>query len=58
MMVLKFCTATTNRPHTELAAEMCDRIKTVVYEYADRVPLALAVGVVEIVKMELMEDAK
>lgn len=43
-------------PGHELAGEMAERIEAVIYEYADRVPLALAVGVLEIVKRELLEE--
>lgn len=50
--------ATTSKPHTELAEEMCEKLKAVIYEYADRIPFALAIGVIEIAKMEIMEDAK
>lgn len=38
------------------AQEMCERIKEVIYDYGGDVPLALAVGVLEIVKKEIMEE--
>lgn len=49
---------TGGKSHFDLAEEMCNKIKEVVYTYSDRVPLALAVGVIEIAKMEIMEEAK
>ncbi len=36
---------------------MAEKIKAEVYSYADRIPLALAIGVLEIVKRELLEEA-
>ena len=44
------------QPLTEVASDMAERITALVYEYADRVPLVLAVGVLEIVKAKIMED--
>lgn len=40
----------------ELANEMAERLNSVIYDYAGRVPLATAVGVLEIIKIELLED--
>lgn len=57
MTPLKFKVITGNS-HEELAAELCDRLKSVVYEYSDRIPLTLAIGVIEIAKMEILEEAK
>lgn len=45
-------------PGHEAAEEMADRIKDVIYDYAGKVPLALAIGVLEIVKMEVMGEAE
>lgn len=56
--LLKLFTATTSKSQFDLAEEMCNKIKEVVYTYSDRVPLALAIGVIEIAKMEVMEEAK
>lgn len=47
----------TGNSHEELAEELCNRLKLVVYEYSDRIPLALAVGVIEIVKVEILQEA-
>lgn len=41
----------------ELANEMANRLNDVIYDYAGRVPLATALGVIEIVKIELLEAA-
>lgn len=38
------------------AEEMCNRIKVVIHEYDEEMPLALALGVLEIVKKEIVED--
>jgi len=48
----------TNKTQRELASEMCDRIKALVYEYSDLVPVALAVGVLEIAKVEILDAQK
>lgn len=58
MTTPRLFTATTSKPHTQLAEELCEKIKAAVYEYSDRIPLALAIGVIEIAKMEVMEGAK
>lgn len=39
-----------------LSEEMCDRIKEVVYSYSDRVPTALAIGVLHIAAKEILDD--
>jgi len=41
-----------------IAAEMCEEIKAVVYSYADKVPAALAIGVLEIAKQEILEEQR
>lgn len=38
------------------AEEMCNRIKDVIHEYDEEMPLALAIGVLDIVKKEIMEE--
>lgn len=38
------------------AAEMCEEIKQVIYSYSEEMPLALALGVLCIVKKEIMQD--
>lgn len=42
---------------TEAADEMCQRLKEVVYDYSDRIPLALAIGVLEIAKREILDES-
>jgi hypothetical protein len=42
----------------KLAQGMCDDILKAIHKYDDSVPLALALGVLEIVKAQLIEDAK
>ncbi len=46
----------TNKTQRELAGEMCERIKALVYEYSELVPAALAIGVLEIAKTEILKD--
>lgn len=41
-----------------MAEEMCKKIKEVVYKYEGDIPLALAIGVLEIVKKEILEESK
>ncbi len=47
---------TSGGPGHEIAGEMAEKIKAVIYEYSGRVPLALAIGVLEIVKAEIMDE--
>ena len=47
---------TGGRPSQEVAEEMAVRIKALIHEYDDRTPVALAIGVLEIVKAELAAD--
>lgn len=42
----------------DLADEMCEAIKQAIYTYAGRVPLATAIGALEIAKREIMDDAE
>lgn len=54
---MKFAVITnTSKTQRELAGEMCDRIKELVYEYSELVPTALAIGVLEIAKAEILKD--
>ena len=41
---------------TGLTGEMAERIKGVVYEYAGRVPVAAAIGVLRIVEQEILDE--
>ena len=40
----------------DVADEMCRAIKAAVYQFKDRVPLATAIGVLEIAKREILEE--
>lgn len=44
------------KSHGEIVYEMAYRINEIVYEYVGEVPLATAVGILEIVKQELIND--
>lgn len=41
-----------------LAGELAERMKALIYEYSDRMPLATAVGVLDIVKLEIIGEQK
>ena len=41
----------------DVTAEMCERIKDVVYGYSGRMTLAAAIGALEIAKSEILRDA-
>jgi len=49
--------AVTNKANAELAGELATKISELVHEYDDRVPLALAIGVLRIVENELIKEA-
>jgi hypothetical protein len=40
------------------SGELCDRIKALIYEYEGRLPLAAGIGVLEIAKLEIIEEHK
>lgn len=46
-----------SKPHAQLAGEMADEIKAVIYAYEQRIPLALAIGVLRIVEKEILDAA-
>ena len=46
---------TSGGPNHVIAGEMAEKIKEIIYEYSDKVPLALVVGVLDIVKFEIMD---
>lgn len=46
----------TGQRATDVANEMAERIKEVIYEYSERTTLATAVGVLHIVAKELLDD--
>jgi hypothetical protein len=47
-----------SKSHAHIAAELADDINSAIYKHADTIPLALAVGVLEIVKYELISAGK
>jgi len=47
-----------SKPHAKIAGEMAAKICDVIYEYADKVPLSLVVGVLRIVEHEMIERNK
>jgi len=49
--------AVTNKANAELAGELATRVSELIHEYDDRIPLALAVGVLRIVESELMKES-
>jgi hypothetical protein len=49
--------AVTNKANAELAGELATRVTELVHEYDDRIPLALAIGVLRIVESEIIRDA-
>ena len=49
--------AVTNKTNAELAGDLADRVSELIHEYDDRIPLALAIGVLRIVENELIKDA-
>lgn len=44
-----------NKSISLLAAEMCDRIKEVVYSYGGKVPTCVAIGVLHIAAKEILD---
>lgn len=43
-------------PAHAIAGELAERVKALVYEYSDRIALATAVGVLDIVKLEILGE--
>ena len=46
-----------SKPHAQIAEDMAEEIKAVIYKHAGVIPLALAVGVLRIVECELLNGA-
>jgi hypothetical protein len=40
------------------SGDLAERIKALIYEYSGRIPLAAAVGVLDIVKLEIIEEQR
>lgn len=50
--------ARASKTNSHIAAEIADEIKEVIYKRADQIPLALVIGVLEIVKQEILDEAE
>lgn len=50
--------AVASKPHAQIAGELAEQIKQLIYAHADRIPLALAVGVLRIVEKEILDEAR
>jgi len=48
--------AVASKPHAQIAGELAQTIKDLIYEQADRIPLALAIGVLRIVEKEILDE--
>lgn len=46
------------KPAQDHAADMCEAIKATVYQFAGKVPLATAIGVLEIAKREIIDESE
>ena len=44
------------KPAHDLTGEMAERVKAIIYEYAGRVPVAAAIGVLTIVQREILDE--
>ena len=44
------------RPVQVAAGELAERIKEIIYEYSGQIPVAAALGVLEIVKIEIIQN--
>lgn len=40
----------------DVAGELADKIKALVYEYAKNIPVATAIGAIEIAKVEILAE--
>lgn len=49
--------ALANKSHCQIAGTLGQQIKDLIYEQSDKIPLALAVGVLRIVEQELIDEA-
>ena len=45
----------TSKGHAQIAGEMVDEIKAVIYKHSNVIPLALALGVLRIVELEIFD---
>ena len=47
--------AIASKGHAQIASEMADEIKAVIYKHSSAIPLALALGVLRIVELEIFD---
>ena len=52
----KFTTIKGGKPAIAHAADMCEAVKSAVYDFADTVPLATAIGVLAIAQREILDE--
>ena len=57
-MTQVFKIVSTGQAIHDLSNEIAERIKDVIYDYAGRVPLTVAIGAIEVVKFEIIRDAE
>jgi hypothetical protein len=50
--------AVASKPHAQIAGELAQAIKDLIYQQADRIPLVLAIGVLRVVEMEILNDQR
>lgn len=48
--------AIASKSHCAIADDLAHQIKALIYEHSDRIPLALAIGVLRIVEREILDD--
>jgi hypothetical protein len=48
--------ALVGKSHYAIADEMADEIKAAIYKHSDKIPLALAMGVIRIVEQEILDN--
>jgi hypothetical protein len=56
MSDLKKFMAFSSKSHAQIAGEMGSEISDVIYKYAEKIPLALAIGVLRIVEKEILDE--
>lgn len=42
-----------NQTNCEIAGEMAEKIKEIIYEYSEQIPLVMALGVLRVVEIEI-----
>ena len=50
--------AIASKSNAAILAEIADDIKEAVYKHSDKIPLALAIGAIEIVKKEILDEQR